>query len=224
MISRRHTRIALAVAALFALGLLSQVHKIQSVSISEDFAQERLSKQAGKDLPVKGAAKIAIKRVSLDSVSVHIGDGQVTISAKLNGELQFGKSFALLSSAIGVPTYSDGAFYFHPDKIKVQEFSLQGQQIRTEGWMPALVEAAAMHIFEKRPIYRLKDDAKGRVIRSTLTSISVAGNHIELKFSLWQITAAVVAGILLLILSGAAALALVVKSRFAKPSLTERPA
>jgi hypothetical protein len=222
MISRRHILIALTVCTLIALALLSQVHGTRTVSISENFAQERISKQVGKDLPVKGAAQIAIKKVSLQSVDVHISDSQVNISAKLGGELRFGKSFTLVSSAIGVPTYADGAFYFHPDKIKVQELSLQGQQMRAEGWMTGLVETAAMHAFEKRRIYRLKDDVKGRIIRSSLTSISVAGDHIELKFSLWQITAAVVAGVILLILSVAAALMLLVRSRAVRTPVAER--
>jgi hypothetical protein len=221
MISRRQKFIALAVCTLLALVLLSQVHGTKSVSIDENFAQERLSKQIGKDLPVKGPAKIAIKKVSLQSVAIHISDGQVNISAKLNGELRFGQTFSLVSSAIGIPSYSDGAFYFHPDKINVQELSLQSQQMRAEAWMTALVEAAAMHAFEKRPIYRLKDDVKGRIIRSSLTSISVAGDSIELKFSLWQITAAVVAGILLLILSAAIALVLLVRSRFTRAPRAE---
>jgi hypothetical protein len=222
MISRRNVRIALTVSALLAIALLSQLHGTKTVSISENFAQERLTKQAGRDLPVKGAAQIAIKKVSLESIDVHISGGQVNISAKLNGELRFGKAFSLASSAIGVPTYSDGAFYFHPDKIKVQELSLQGQQMRVEGWMTALVEAAAMHAFEKRPIYRLKDDVKGRIIRSSLTLISVVDDHIELKFSLWQITAAAAAGILLFILTAAAALVLLVRPRLASTPRAER--
>jgi hypothetical protein len=221
MTSRRRILIALTVCTLLAIALLSQVHSIKLVSIDENFAQERISKQIGRDLPVKGPAKIAIKRVSLESASVHIADGQVNISARLKGELRFGQSFSLVSSAIGVPSYAGGAFYFHPDKIKVQELSLQGQQMRAESWMTALVETAAMHAFEKRPIYRLKDDVKGRILRSSLTSIAVAGDRIELTFSLWQITAAVAAGILLLLLSAAAALVLLVKPRLAGASPAE---
>jgi hypothetical protein len=223
MISRRHILMALTVCALPAIILLSQMHRIKSVSISEDFAQEQLAKKVGKDLPIKGPAQIAIKKASLQEINVHISGGQVNISAKLNGEFRFGKSFSLVSSAIGVPSYSEGAFYFHPDKIKVQEFSFQGQKVNAGDWMTSLVEGAAIHAFEKRPIYRLKDDVKGRIIRSSLTSISVAGDHIELTFSLWQITAAVVAGIILLILSVAAALVLLVRSRLAGMSLAERP-
>jgi hypothetical protein len=214
MISRRYRLMALTICALIAIFLLSQAHGIKAVSITENFAQEQISKQIGKDLPVKGPAALAIKKVSLQGVDIHIGDGQVHISAKLNGDLRFGKSFSLVSSAIGIPTYSDGAFYFHPDKIKIQELSFQGQQVRAEGWMMSLVEAAAMHAFEKRPIYRLKNDAKGFIIRSTLTSMAVVGDHIEVTLSLWQITKAVMAGILLMILSAGFALSFLVESIF----------
>jgi hypothetical protein len=209
---RRYRLIALTICALFSIFLLSQAYGIKSISISESFAQEQLSKQIGKDIPVKGAAAIAIKKVSLHGVGIHIGDGQVHISAKLNGELRFGKSFSLASSAIGIPSYSEGAFYFHPEKFKVQELSFQGQQMRAEGWMTDLVEAAAMFSFEKRPVYRLKDDVKGIIVRSSLTSMKVAGDHIEVTLSLWQITKAAVAGILLMILSAAFALSLLVES------------
>jgi hypothetical protein len=223
MISHRYILIALAVCTLLAIVLLSQVHGIKTVSISENFAQEQLSKKVGKDLPLKGPAQIAIKKASLEEINIHISDGQVNISAKLNGEFRFGKSFSLASSAIGVPSYSEGAFYFHPDKIKVQELSFQGQKVNAGDWMTSLVETAAMHSFEKRPIYRLKDDVKGHIIRAALTSIKAGGDHIELTFSLWQITKTVAAGILLLILSAVFALVLLVRSRFGGASRVKRP-
>src|SRR5262249_13048294 len=119
---------------------------------------------------------------------------------------------------------SDGAFYFHPDKIKVQELSYQGQPTYVEDWTAPLVEAAAMHAFEKRPIYRLKNDAKGFILRSSLTSMNVVGDHIEITFSLWQITAAVLAGILLLILTVAFALVLVFRATFARTSPVKQSA
>src|SRR5262249_26162921 len=154
------------------------VHGIKSVSISENFAKEQLSKKVGKDLPIKGPAQIAIKKASLQEIDVHIRDGQINISARIEGDLRFGKSFSLVSSATGVPSYAEGAFYFHPEKINVQELSLQGQKVLTGGWMTSLVDAAALHAFEKRPVYRLKDDVKGHILRSTLTSIKVEGDRI----------------------------------------------
>src|SRR5215469_7277204 len=123
MISRRSIVMALTVSGVLAIVLISQVHGIKSVSIDENFAREQLSKKVGKDLPIKGAAQIAIKRASLQEINVHIADGEADISAKIEGDLQFGQSFSLVSSAAGVPSYSDGAFYFHPEKVKVQELS-----------------------------------------------------------------------------------------------------
>lgn len=212
----RHILLVTTICALLAILPLSQVYQIKTVSIGEDFVMEQVSKRVGKDLPIKGLSKLAIKKASLRSVDTRIEDGKVNIFVKLTGELAFGPSFSLVSSAVGIPSYSNGSFYFQPDRIEVQDFSIEGQQTHAEKWMTPFVEAAAMQVLDKQPVYRLKDDVKGFILQSTLTSIKAVGNHIELTFRLWQITMAVLVGIFLIIVSLSLALMLFIKMRAGK--------
>jgi hypothetical protein len=40
----------------------------------------------------------------------------------------------------------------------------------------------------KRPIYRLKDDAKGEILRESLDSLGVEGDKVVLRVTLWRVT------------------------------------
>jgi hypothetical protein len=221
--------LALLVAAIFglraALGTLT-------VTLTEADVQSRLDAQLDKELPVKGKAGLLVKSMRVRSAAVHIEDGLVKVLVDVDGTIRTGKNFALTAYAVGAPAYKSGEFYFSPQHIEVQKFSYEGstptelasrlarrlgvrdavrQRIedkaaRVEEWMTSTAENAAMHVLDRRPVYRPKDDVKGLLVRAALASVAVEQDHIVLTFTLWSVTLAVVLGLLAL----AGALALVV--------------
>jgi hypothetical protein len=215
------------VVALFllAIGGLWTVYGTQNASFTEAQVQERINKQLDKELPVTGAAHLLVKTIIVRGATIHIQDNRIVAIVDVEGRLRTNKAFTLTVYAIGVPTYSFGELFFKPDTIKVQKFAYEGstptelftgfakryvadgetrQRIEdkapgVESWMTAVAENAAVHALERRPVYRLKDDVKGWLIRASLESVKIDQDRIVVTFSLWQLTSTVLFGCFCLI-------------------------
>ena len=151
----------------------------------------------------------------------------------LQGRLVIGPPFSLAASLRGAPRYEDVAFYFQPEDVRLENFAIgedgklvgalaglarlagpgaagliekKGREL--ERVAKGLAENAIKAELEKRPFYRLKDDAKGEVLRATLESIAVEQDKLVIRFTLWRATlwaamgaAAVLAGLIFLLLA-----------------------
>lgn len=203
------------------------VFGVHSVSFTETEIQNRINAKLHKEFPVKGIARVIVKTVNMQSATIRIVDGQVIALIDIEGTMRLGKKFSLTAYAVGIPTYADGEFYFHPEHIEVQKFAYEGKTPtelfsgfarryvsnekarqfiedkapRVEEWMTVTAQNAAMHALERKPIYRLKDDMKGFLIRASLESVKIEQDRIVLNLTLLRLTLTVLGGLLALMVA-----------------------
>jgi len=226
---------ALAAVAAGAAGLMT-LRAPQEVAFAQAQLQRRIDPLLNKDLPLKGPAADIVASLQARRVDVAISDGRIDIAVLLQGKLVIGPAFSLAASLRGIPRYDDGAFYFEPEDVRLEKFTLgeegklagalaaglariagpgaadliEKKRRELEGTAKGLVENAIKAELEKRPFYRLKDDAKGEVLRATLDSLTIEGDKLVIRFTLWRVTpwAALGAAALLAGLAGLVFLAL----------------
>lgn len=203
---------------------LRGVSAAQTVSLSEQQIQDRLNGRLDHDFPVAGVAALAVKSVRVESAEVHILDDAVEITAKLAGKLRNDRGFSFAVHTIGAPRYENGAFFFDPQKAQVKDFVLAGldspgepgrrrglgalaQQLieargqRMDDWAGPIAEAVAKHVLAQHPVYRLHDDFKGYVIKSSLESVKVADGHVDVTFTILGLGVSALAGAACLVLA-----------------------
>lgn len=216
--------ILLSVCGIVGLWTMFGVHK---VSFTEAEIQNRINIQLHREFPVKGAAHLIVKTVSIQDAIIRISDERVIALIDIEGTMRAGKKFSFTTYAIGVPTYTHGEFYFHPEHIEVQKFAYEGKTPteifsrfarryvsnekvrqfiedkapRVEQWMTLTAQTAAMHALERKPVYRLKDDIKGFLIRASLESVKVEQDRMVITFTLLRLTLTVVGGLLALVVA-----------------------
>jgi hypothetical protein len=204
---------ALAAIAAGAAGLMT-LRAPQEVAFGQAQLQRRIDPLLNKDLPLKGPAADIVASLQARNVDVAISDGRIDIAVLLQGKLVIGPSFSLAASLRGVPRYDDGAFYFEPEDVQLEKFTLgeegklagalaaglariagpgaadliEKKRRELEGTAKGLVENAIKAELEKRPFYRLKDDVKGEALRATLDSLAVEGDKLVIRFTLWRAT------------------------------------
>ena len=206
-----------------AIVCLWSIYGTKTVSLTAQEIQRRIDSQViDKSLPIRGKARIIVKSVQVKTLDIQIQNGQVHVLIGVEGTLLAGKAFSAIISSLGVPMYSDGSFYFKPEKIEMQNFRYMGEvpsvtvekfaeryvqsektraliadnAQRIEDWMTSVAESSAMHVLENRPIYRVKDDVKGILIKLSLNSVEVDQDRISVTFSLWQMTISIGIGLL----------------------------
>ena len=109
-------------------------------------------------------------------------------------------------SAIGVPRYDtrSEALYFDLDKAKIDQLTIAAKTVvdedattrrrLTEAVGPAVqrvAESAARTYLSAVPVYRLKNDLKGFVLKAALSDVKIEQNALAVTFSLWNLTATV---------------------------------
>ena len=204
---------ALVAMAAGAAGLMT-LRAPQEVAFTQAELQRRIAPLLDKDLPLKGPAADVVASLQARKVDVAIADGRVDIALLLQGKLIVGPPFAVAAGLRGTPRYDDGAFYFEPEEVRLEKFSL-GEDGRLAGALAAglarlagpgaadliekkgreleraakgLAENAIKAELDKRPFYRFRDDAKGEVLRATLDSLAVEGDRLVIRFTLWRAT------------------------------------
>jgi hypothetical protein len=218
---------AVGVLLLCAFACLVSLYGTHSVSFTEAQVREHLSKQVGKEMPIKGTAQLLVKSVTIKQADVRIQDGRVLASIHVEGQMKTGKKFMLSTNTVGVPSYAEGAFFFKPEKVEVEKFGYEGgspkeaisrfadryvsdNKLRTlaedvapkvEEWVTNLAQNTSIYALERWPVYRLKDDVKGVVIKASLESVKVDKDRIVVTFSLWQLTVSVFFGIAFFLLA-----------------------
>jgi hypothetical protein len=221
-----------------AIFLLISFFGDKEVHFSEEQIQNQILKGLDKKGLQKGPSPHTslkvVKEISIKDVNMKISDGQIHAVVSVEGTLIASKKFSLTAKAVGAPQYKNGAFYFSPTNIKVESFEYEGDKPGVviskiadryitddkkkllmkdiapviESWMTTTAQNAVMFVLEKRPVYTLKNDVKGVLIKSSLESVKIQGNELVLTFSVWEFGLSVVIGIFLLIASIAMVLAL----------------
>ncbi|MFY9657915.1 MAG: hypothetical protein WAK01_15280 [Methylocystis sp.] len=203
---------ALAVMAAGAAGLMT-LRAPQEVAFTSAQLARRVEPLLDKDLPLKGTAADIVASLQARQVDVAIAGGRIEIGLLLQGRLVVGPPFSVAASLRGTPRYDDGAFYFPPEDVRLENFALGGdgklagalaglarlagpgaagliekKGRELERVAKGLAENAIKAELEKRPFYRFKDDAKGEVLRATLESLTVEEDKLVIRFTLWRAT------------------------------------
>lgn len=204
------------VCALFFISIacLWGLYGTHSVSLTEAQVQERVTAQLDKEFSVGGKAGLLVRNVRVKNAAVHIADGKLAALVDVEGTLRVGQKFSLTSYAVGAPTYHDGRFFFKPSTIEVRKFVLEDtvksralarlverylpdEKARQDiaDWVTETAQSAATHALEQRPIYTLKNDVRGVLIKASLESVKIERDSILITFSLMQLTLSVALGI-----------------------------
>lgn len=205
---------------LISIVCLWGLYGTHSVSLTEVQVQERINTQLGKEFKLRGKASILVKSVSVKGAIVHIADEKLTTLVDVYGTLRTGQKFTLTTYAVGIPAYSGGQFFFKPSAIEVRKFALEetvqsralarlterylsDEQARKDiaEWITETAQSSATHALEQKPVYTLKNDVKGVLIKASLDSVKIEQDRIIITFSLLQLTLSVAFGILCMILA-----------------------
>ncbi len=216
--------VAVVLVAIALVGLWT-VYGTHTVTLSEAKIQAQVNKVIGQEFPVSGKAKLVLKSSTIRSADVRVTNGTLSAFIVVDGALRLNKKFTLTTHATGVPEYSSGAFYFRPTEVEVERFAYEGstptelltklakryvsnekasQLIqdaapKVEEWMTTTAENAAVRTLQHKPVYELKGDIKGVLIRASLDSVKVEANTIKLTFTLWRLTVSVFIGLFCLV-------------------------
>lgn len=218
--------LALGVAGLWTVKATHEISLTQA-DIQAHIDRQLGKEIAIKGAP--GAPGALLQSIRIKSATVTLRDGKAALAADIEGALRTGKSFEIEASALGTPKYAEGALYFDPEKVDVRRLTYEGQSLadlvsrlarshvadvagekarvfleekarKADDWATAAVDAALRRFLEERPVYRLKDDTKGAVMKAALEEVRVENDRILVTFSLWRLTATTVAGALSLLL------------------------
>jgi hypothetical protein len=201
-------------------GLIWSVRATHEIALAQTEIQNSIDARLGKEIPVEGAAQPLLRSIRIQRATVTLGDGKAALAVEMEGALRAGKSVEIDVAALGVPRYAEGALYFDPEQVNVRRLSyegasaselvsrlarglgandkarafLEGKAQKADDWALAAAQTALRRFLEERPVYRLKDDAKGAAAKAALQKISVEGDRIVVTFSLWRLTAGAILG------------------------------
>jgi hypothetical protein len=143
---------------------------------------------------------------------VTISNAKIDLSATT----KFNTEYRMNTATRGTLRYdhSRGAFYFVPEELKVSDIQANGASVaekvggfidkwvdskkiqdnkaelaaKAEDIAQGLVQKTAASVLERVPVYKLKDDFKGYVVRAVLSDVEVKDGHVIAHLSLWQLT------------------------------------
>src|SRR5262247_1666208 len=200
--SRR--RIAWIVVAL--VGLLSAAGLVWSVFGTDrlTFTAAELQSRLNQQLPR------TIREVTIEQVSVALADNRLALRIALQARV-LQQPVSATVSARGVPRYEahETAMYFDADEIKIEQLAIAGRTVVGEeggrlantvrSTLQGVAESGIKAYLATRPVYRLKDDFKGVVLKAALVDVAIEQNTLAVTFSLWNLTLTVAMFALILI-------------------------
>src|SRR5215510_12014766 len=200
-------RIAWIVVAL--VGLLSAVGLLWSMFGSDrlTFTAAELQSRLNQQLPR------TVRDVTIERVDVALADNRLALRIALQASV-LRQPVSATVAARGIPRYvaDDAAMYFDADDIKIEQVAIAGRTVVGEegGRVTNAVRSALQGVAESgikaylaaRPVYRLKDDLKGVVLKAALVGVAIEQNTLTVTFSLWNLTMTAAMFALILIIVG----------------------
>ena len=200
--SRR--KIAWIVIAL--VGLLSAAGLVWSMFGSDrlTFTAAELQSRLNQQLP-RTARDVTIERVD-----VALADNRLALRIATQARV-LQQPVSATVSARGVPRYEahEAVIYFDADEIKIERLAIAGRTVVGEGGrlgnavrstLQGVAENGIKAYLATRPVYRLKDDFKGLVLKAALVDVTIEQNNLAVTFSLWNLTVATGMFVLILII------------------------
>jgi len=196
------TVVALVVAV---IGIGWSFFGVDQISMTQAQIQEKIDEK----MPATQKG-VTVSNVKLDLADDKIG---LTLNAATT---KFNTEYRMSTATRGTLRYdhSRGAFYFHPETLKITDIQANGSNVadkvggfidkwvdspkivdkkaelmaKAEELTQSLVQKSAETVLERVPVYTLKKDWKGIVIRAVLTDVEVKDGNVVAHLSLWQLT------------------------------------
>lgn len=219
--SSKSKALAFVLAALVFVGMAAFPSQYE-VSLTGRDIQAVLDRQIGRELPVPGKVGYAIRTMRADRLEAHIADGRFVFSGTATGKLVSGDDFTLSATTTGMPRYADGEVFFDAQDARITDISYNRSAFKEkiiglsgifgdrtqdkvakkmetiDKWENAAATRLLAYTLEKHPIYRLKDDVQGVMLRAALERVTIMNDHITFVFSIWRLTKTVIAALLML--------------------------
>jgi hypothetical protein len=189
------------VGVLSAAGLLWSMFGFDRLTFTAEELQSRLNQQLPR----------TVREVTIERVNVALADNRLALRIALQARV-VQQSVSANVSARGVPRYvaDEAAIYFDADEIKIEQLVIAGRTVvgQEGGRLTATVRSALQGVAESgikaylaaRPVYRIKDDFKGVVLKATLVNLAIEQNTLAVTVSLWNLTLTVAMFALILII------------------------
>ncbi len=160
------------------------------------------------------------KGVTISGVKLDLADDKINLSLDA-AATKFKTEYRMHTSTRGTLRFdhSRGAFYFQPETLKITDLQANGANVadkvgsfidkwvdskkinehkaelaaKAEEVAQSLVQKSAETVLERVPVYTLKNDFKGYVVRAVLESVEVKDGNVIAHLSLWQLTKTVAA-------------------------------
>jgi uncharacterized protein DUF1439 len=186
-------RIAWIVVAL--VGLLSAAGLVWSVFGTDrlTFTAAELQSRLNQQLPR------TIREVTIERVNVALADNRLALRIALQARV-LQQPVSATVSARGVPRYEahETAMYFDADEIKIEQLAIAGRTVvgqeggrlsnTVRSTLQGVAESGIKAYLATRPVYRIKDDFKGVVLKAALVDVTIEQNTLAVTFSLWNLT------------------------------------
>ena len=204
MSRRRLAWIACGLLGLVAVaGGLWSAFGTNRIVLTQAQIQERVNRQLPRD----------VKGVTVERTTVTVADDRIALRVEVRATA-FNRSVAAIASARGTPRYDaeKGEMFFDPDDVTVETVSLGGDDAaghaerlgsrlggrigdavrknlpRLEGAADKLMAAGVKAYLAARPVYRIKDDLKGVVLKAALREVAIEGSTIAITVSVVNLT------------------------------------
>ena len=186
------------------------------------FSGEDLEKRVSAQLP-KTHGQVTVKEVL-----VSLSETDMTVQLLADGRA-LGQSFTVEASGTGMPSYdpTKGAFYFAPSNLEIISLTMEGQNVAEKldgaaerylsnkdmrekvqsvlpgvaAWIKDHFPQAAAKALSSVPVYTLKSDLRGTIIRAGLESVKIENSQLVVVISFWKLS--VMVGIWMLCLVAA---------------------
>jgi hypothetical protein len=198
------TVLAVVAAAGIVWGATSSFDKV--------LTQNQLQQKIDAKLP------FTAKTVTVENVQLSLADDKINLTFDAS-TVKFASQYAVSAATVGKLRYDSGrgAFFFSPEKVVLSNFSINDKVIGSKVGRfvdrmlgdsalaerkDALKETAhkvaentiqegSQMVLARIPLYTLKDDIKGTIIKMSLTGVEVRDNTLIAHISLWQLTMSV---------------------------------
>ncbi len=175
--------------------------------------QKLINTELAKRTDDNGFITVKGRKIKVNEVAISVGDKEMGVAFNMEGK-ELTQKIRLSAAGTGVPEFRDGAFYIKASNIEIREFVIGegkiGEKIKgfankhidgprkreavieaapkIAAWVKEYAEVGVMRTLEKMPVYTVKNDAPGIILKASLDSLKVENGHLVAVLSVRQLT------------------------------------
>jgi hypothetical protein len=184
--------LVIVLALLATAGMLWSMFGTSKLVFTESELQERLNQQLPR----------TVREVTIERVDVGLAESRLALRIAFQAMVLRQQVSAVLSTR-GVPRYepTSGTMHFEAEATSIDQLTIAGRNVpqAAGATLQRLAEPAIKAYLAARPVYRLKDDLKGVLLKAALVDVAIERDRLVVTFSIWNLTTTVAMFALLLI-------------------------